>query len=138
MIIASWNILRGLRAWRAANYGKCVTLLCAEVAKRDLARRPVSPHVWLKLLMASALTKNSDVAQSQLKAIEFAILGNDKLSDHDKNYLFLVVEVACHRLQLSVPSQAAKASRTRYRASNHLIETYPIGLLLPEHPEGEV
>lgn len=136
MIRARWNIFRGLGAWQSANYQECVTRLYAGVAELELAGRPVSPRVRLKLLMASALTGNSDVALSQLSAIEAAILHDNTKSDHDKNYLLLVVEVACQRLSLPVPEGAALASRTAYpRVTNHLIETYPIQLLLPERRE---
>ena len=136
MIRARWNIFRGLRAWRSANYKKCVTRLYAGVAERELAGRPVSPSVRLKLLMASALTGNSNIGRSQLDAIEAAILHDDTKSDHDKNYLLLVVEAACQRLALPVPEGAAIATRTVYpRVTNRLIETYHIHLLLPERRE---
>ena len=136
MIRARWNIFRGLRAWRSANYQKCVTRLYAGVAERELAGRPVSPSVRLKLLMASALAGNSDIGRSQLDPIEAAILHDDTKSDHDKNYLLLVVEVACQRLALPVPEGAAMATRTVYpRVTNSLIETYPITLLLSERRE---
>lgn len=136
MIRSRWNIFRGLRAWRAGDYGKCVTSLYAGITERELAGRPVSPSVRLKLLMASALTGNLDVARSQLCPIEAAILHDNTKSDHDKNYLLLVVEAACQRLALPVPEGATMASRTVYpRVTNRLIETYPIHLLLPERSE---
>jgi hypothetical protein len=136
MIRARWNIFRGLRAWRSANYRKCVARLYAGVAERELAGRLVSPSLRLKLLMASALTGNSDIARSQLIPIEAAILHDSTKSDHDKNYLLLVVEAACQRLALPVPEGAAMATRTVYpHVTNRLIETYPIHLLLPERRE---
>lgn len=134
MIKARWNIFKGLRAWRAAKYDKCVSLLYAGIAELDLTGRAVSPGLRLKLLMPCAITGNSGAARRQLDAIEFAILGNNKLSDHDKNYLFLVVEAACQRLGLPIPRQTAKSNRTEYRVTNRLLEKYPIGLLLPDNP----
>lgn len=136
MIKARWNIFKGLQAWRAAKYDKCVSLLYAGIAELDSTGRAVSPGLRLKLLMACAITGNSGAALSQLDAIEVAILGNNTLSDHDKNYLFLVVEAACQRLRLPTSRQTAIASRTEYRVTNRLLETYPIGLLLPDSSEG--
>lgn len=113
-----------------------MTSLHAGVTERKNAGRPVSPRVRLKLLMASALTGNSDVARSQLQPIEAAILNDNSKSDHDKKYLLLVVEVACQRLALPVPESTALASRSAYPCvNNRLIETYPIHLLLPERIE---
>jgi len=65
-----------------------------------------------------------------------AILQNDKLSDHDKNYLFVVVEAACQRLRLPISPRTIMARRTEYRVSNRLLEKYPLGLLLPDSSEG--
>jgi hypothetical protein len=133
MIRARFEIFQGLRAWRAGNYERCVAKLYAGVAALESLGRSVSPSSRLKLLIASALAGEAEVARTQLNTVVGVILQDTTTSVHDKNYLMLVIEASCQRLDIPTPHEVTKASRTEYpRVSNRLIESYPIKLLVPE------
>ena len=83
--------------------------------------------------MASALTKEVGVAQTLLDGLVDDILSDPARSDHDKNYLLLVIEASCQRLGIPEPEAVVAASRVYYpRVSTELVEQYPIALLIPE------
>lgn len=86
----------------------------------------------MKLLMACALSGNAKLAERHVAPLVEAILGSETISAHDKNYLFLVVEVSCQKLGIVVPPEAEAAKRTDYpRIANRLLRDYPIDLLVP-------
>jgi len=85
--------------------------------------------------MASAMIGDKPAAQSVLESLVKDILAEKSRGDHDKNYLLLVVEASCQKLDIPLPSGVKAARRVVYpRVSNDLVETYPLNMLVPDLP----
>ena len=130
LVLARYHIFCGLQHWSGNQFSKCADVLNVASIEMDSIGRKVPPSAALKLLFASALAGKAEMGARAVPQAIDALTRVKDVRERDRDYLLLLIEVACQALGFDPPINVERSYKTDYAGvSQKVTRKYPITLL---------